>query len=66
MNLPRVLEQLRSELKHLDAAIASLERLHGRRRGRPPALPPAPGKTQRRKRRSEPNSRGPANSGKTD
>ena len=39
MDLGRVLEQLRAELQHLDAAILSLERLHQsvRRRGRPPS-----------------------------
>ena len=39
MDLEKVLEQLRSELRNLDAAIVSLENLHlsARRRGRPPA-----------------------------
>ncbi len=38
MDLTTVLEQLRRELLHLDAAILSLERLHSKntRRGRPP------------------------------
>jgi len=40
MDLTRVLEELRRELAHLDAAILSLERLHAKavRRGRPPKL----------------------------
>jgi hypothetical protein len=40
MELSRVLEQLRRELVHLDAAILSLERLQAKvaRRGRPPAM----------------------------
>lgn len=38
MDLAKVLEQLRRELDHLNAAIVSLERLQSRevRRGRPP------------------------------
>jgi hypothetical protein len=38
MNISKVLEQLRKELEHLDAAIVSLERLQqkGSRRGRTP------------------------------
>ena len=38
MDLTKVLEQLRLELNHVDAAIESLERLQARqtRRGRPP------------------------------
>jgi hypothetical protein len=40
MDLSKVLEQLRRELVHLDAAIASLERLQAKavRRGRPPRM----------------------------
>jgi len=40
MELSKVLEELRRELAHLDAAISSLERLHAKaaRRGRPPKL----------------------------
>jgi hypothetical protein len=40
MDLSKVLEQLRRELVHLDAAIASLERLQAKatRRGRPPTV----------------------------
>ena len=40
MDLSRVLEQLRRELSHLDAAILSLERVqqNSARRGRPPKL----------------------------
>jgi hypothetical protein len=40
MDLSKVLEQLRRELVHLDAAIVSLERLQAKasRRGRPPRL----------------------------
>ena len=40
MDLSKALAQLRRELVHLDAAIASLERLEARvpRRGRPPRL----------------------------
>ena len=40
MNLSKVLEQLRRELVHLDAAIVSLERLQAKvgRRGRPPRV----------------------------
>jgi hypothetical protein len=40
MDLSAVLEQLRRELVHLDAAIASLERLQAKvgRRGRPPTV----------------------------
>ncbi len=62
MDLPKVLEQLRKELEHLDAAIQSLERLQEKvaRRGRPPKLlsalrgkartaPPAPVRRQRRR-----------------
>jgi hypothetical protein len=38
MDLTKVLEQLRQELDHIDAAILSLERLQAKesRRGRPP------------------------------
>lgn len=38
MDLTKMLAQLRLELEHIDAAIASLERLQvsGTRRGRPP------------------------------
>ena len=38
MELSKVLQQLRDELTHIDAAILSLERLQARasRRGRPP------------------------------
>lgn len=41
MDVSKVLEQLRKELEHLDAAIMSLERLQqkGLRRGRPPKSP---------------------------
>jgi hypothetical protein len=40
MDLSKVLEQLRRELAHLDAAILSLERLQAKvtRRGRPPTM----------------------------
>ena len=40
MDLSKVLEQLRKELAHLDAAILSLERLQAKaaRRGRPPKV----------------------------
>ena len=40
MDLSKVLEQLRRELEHLDAAILSLERLQAKttRRGRPPRI----------------------------
>jgi hypothetical protein len=40
MDLSKVLEQLRRELVHLDAAIVSLERLQATagRRGRPPRV----------------------------
>jgi len=40
MDLTKVLEQLRQELEHIDAAILSLERLQAKeaRRGRPPRL----------------------------
>jgi hypothetical protein len=40
MDLSKVLEQLRRELVHLDAAILSLERLQAKvaGRGRPPAM----------------------------
>jgi len=40
MDLSKVLEQLRQELDHLDAAILSLERLQAKaaRRGRPPSI----------------------------
>jgi hypothetical protein len=51
MDLSKVLEQLRRELVHLDAAIVSLERLQAKvgRRGRAPrAL------TERRKTRAAP------------
>jgi len=39
MDLEKVLAQLRTELRNLDSAIASLEHLHQspRRRGRPPS-----------------------------
>lgn len=41
MDISKVLDQLRKELEHLDAAIVSLERLQekGVRRGRPPKSP---------------------------
>jgi hypothetical protein len=40
MDLSKVLEQLRKELAHLDAAILSLEQLQAKtaRRGRPPKV----------------------------
>jgi hypothetical protein len=40
MDLSKVLDQLRRELVHLDAAIVSLERLQAKvgRRGRPPRV----------------------------
>jgi hypothetical protein len=40
MDISKVLEQLRRELLHLDAAIVSLERLQAKasRRGRPPRV----------------------------
>ena len=46
VDLVKVLEQLRSELANLDAAIVSLERLQqgARRRGRPPGSTSADGK----------------------
>jgi hypothetical protein len=65
MDLSKVLEQLRKELVHLDAAILSLERLQSKaaRRGRPPkvlqqirkaqATPPAGRRQGRRGRSSE-------------
>ena len=62
MDLSKVLEQLRKELEHLNAAIHSLERLQEKvaRRGRPPKLlsalrskarttQPAPERPQRRR-----------------
>ena len=61
MDLSKVLEQLRRELVHLDAAILSLERLQakGVRRGRPPSVlvelrkahttPPPTGRRQARR-----------------
>jgi len=62
MDLSKVLEQLRKELEHLNAAIQSLERLQEKvaRRGRPPKLlsalrgkarttPPAPVRRERRR-----------------
>jgi hypothetical protein len=65
MDLSKVLEQLRRELVHLDAAIVSLERLQakGAGRGRPPRVKaeprkalPARGRARRGKaRRSNPN-----------
>lgn len=61
MDLKRVVDQLRAELKNLDAAIASLERLHehAQRRGRPPAgLPGVMPKKGRPKGRSSSKSRG--------
>jgi hypothetical protein len=63
MDLSKALAQLRRELVHLDAAIASLERLQARvpRRGRPPRLlaeiqkaaTPKPGPTGRRRARGD-------------
>jgi hypothetical protein len=40
MDLTKVLDQLRHELEHIDAAIHSLERLQAKevRRGRPPKI----------------------------
>jgi hypothetical protein len=61
MDLSKVLEQLRKELEHLDAAIHSLELLQAKvaRRGRPPKMltalrkagttPQAPARRQRRR-----------------
>ncbi len=48
MNLFKVLEQLRRELLHLDAAIASLERLQAKaaRRGILPVVVAEPGKAR--------------------
>jgi len=48
MDLSKVLEQLRRELVHLDAAILSLERLQAKatRRGRPPRVLTELGKTR--------------------
>jgi hypothetical protein len=42
MDIGKVLDQLRKELQHLDAAIESLQRLHRKelRRGRPPKSRP--------------------------
>jgi len=62
MDLLKVLDQLREELAHLDAAISSLERLQleggARKRGRPPkAL-----SDLRKLRRDEPPSKTPAGS----
>jgi hypothetical protein len=63
MELSKVLAQLRRELVHLDAAIASLERLQARvgRRGRPPRVlaelrkaHPAPKNVARRQARRGP------------
>jgi len=63
MDLSKVLEQLRRELAHVDAAILSLERLQAKvaRRGRPPrALSelrkahPAPRPIGRRQARGSP------------
>ena len=63
MDLTTVLEQLRRELLHLDAAILSLERLQSKtaRRGRPPKAlvmlrkpRPTPRVSQRRQVRREP------------
>ena len=62
MDLTTVLEQLRRELLHLDAAILSLERLQSKntRRGRPPKAlamlrkPLAPRISPRRQARREP------------
>jgi chaperonin cofactor prefoldin len=60
MDLSKVLEQLRKELEHLDAAIQSLERLQAKvKRGRPPKMltalrkarttPQPPARRQRRR-----------------
>ena len=63
MDLSKVLEQLRRELVHLDAAIDSLERLQAKveRRGRPPRVLAelrkthgAPGPSARRQARRGP------------
>jgi hypothetical protein len=63
MDLSKVLEQLRRELVHLDAAIVSLERLQAKvgRRGRPPRVlaelrknHPAPKNVARRQARRGP------------
>jgi hypothetical protein len=63
MELAKVLEQLRRELAHLDAAILSLERLQAKvvRRGRPPTMlselrkaRPAPRPIGRRQARGTP------------
>jgi hypothetical protein len=59
MDLSKVLEQLRRELVHLDAAIVSLERLQAKvgRRGRPPRVRKtraAPTPARRQARRSPP------------
>jgi hypothetical protein len=63
MDLSKVLEQLRRELVHLDAAILSLERLQAKvaRRGRPPAMlselrkaHPEPKPASRRRARGNP------------
>ena len=56
MDLEKVLEQLRSELQNLDAAIVSLENLHqsARRRGRPPAWLASMKKKPGRPKRSGP------------
>ena len=53
MDLSKVLEQLRKELVHLDAAILSLERLQARvgRRGRPLRMP---GELRRTLRKPQP------------
>jgi hypothetical protein len=55
MDLPKVLHELHEELKNLDAAIASLERLQeaAKHRGRPPnwlaeVNPPARAKRKRK------------------
>lgn len=61
MDLPKVLQQLHEELKNLDAAILSLEKLQesGKRRGSPPAWlaevdPHNAGKPKRKLSRKEP------------
>jgi hypothetical protein len=63
MDLSKVLEQLRRELAHVDAAILSLERLQAKvaRRGRPPTMlselrkaRPAPRPIGRRQARGTP------------
>ena len=55
MDISKVLEQLRKELLHLDAAIVSLERLQAKetRRGRP-------AKVEENSRKAEPIGRGQA------